>query len=141
MTIKDGDIFKIKYEHIKRTWCRHNIVIAREQKDGSVYLIDTYWGSGDGSYRPEDLEGKTEYIGNIHEYRDAYPREFEQFGEGERFFIPMGGGGERRLVKKSATPDKELIRRQLETEIEDLKKKNEWNERGIVEKTKELSAL
>lgn len=145
MNIRPGDIFKIKYEHITQTWCRHNIVIAREQHDGTIMLVDTYWGSGrsefGGVYTHADLEGKADFIGNLDEYRIAHDREFDQYSQEDRFYIPQGGGGEMRLVKKAATPSKDLVKQQLASEIDSLKHRIEWDKRTLAEKEAELAAI
>jgi hypothetical protein len=128
-------------------WCRHGILKA-EESNGRIVLRDTYWGLGSDTirYYPDDLDGKIEFAIDLTNARKVGREEFERFREGDRLFIPIGGGSEQCWVSGSAMPDSELVESQHRRWIEEAKvsidaaKRNlAWREREYSEWKQSLS--
>lgn len=86
--------------------CREGVAIVVERKDQSLYLIDTFWGSGTDAHVLSETEvANAELRFNTGEYRelehnenrDGIPREYwqeipSQHGLQKRRFVEVGAG-------------------------------------------------
>lgn len=76
MKIKENDYFTFRYDTDSYTgvgdpyWCFDGRLVAKKNKDGSIFLEDTYWGSGNNrTFTVEEVSklGKIEFVCNLDE--------------------------------------------------------------------------
>lgn len=116
-------------------WCRHGLVVIRNigtTEKPDLVAVDTYWGyePNHGAlernfYQAEKVKDKLEFIIDLSACRNSNEHEFQQYEEGDRAYIPMGGGSARWLVRRDAKPSIDLQLRQLNAEAEAEKRKIE----------------
>ena len=145
-TYKRGDVFKLhpkSYDYLDN-WCRHNIFIWDDERDK---FVDTYWGILDSNSKKYDRE-KLDKLGelvnlnlNIFDMESAYERDFEEYESKDKLYIPMGGGSEKRLVRKGATKSKKLEIELLEHEISELESDIKWKQHSLENKREQLDLL
>lgn len=99
--LRAGDV--VRYEPESR-WCRDGYAIARERRDGSLVLFETYWSSGgdDNIVAPDVYE----VLFNLGDYEEKPAYVWETFAAADRQYIPKHSGYRTvHLVRKGATPD------------------------------------
>jgi hypothetical protein len=107
-----------------RGWCRHGLLLVEESRDGRLVLRDTYWSGhsmDDTLWKPEQLEGRIEFVLDLSNARKTNRHEFDRFREEDRAYIPMGGHREECWVRKDAEPDPALVEDQIRCEVETAK--------------------
>lgn len=125
--IKENALYKYKKGE---GWCKHGIVYTVRDMKGNLWAIDTYdgidvrrafYGDKTRYLINKDIdENDLEYIMDMEDVRIVTKREFEQYDEKDRFFIPMGTRHEKYIVNKNAKPNKDLQIAQLKHEIKSL---------------------
>ena len=128
MTWKDGDIVRYNSE---RTHARHGIARVHVA-GGSTWAFDTYWGLDELDYGSVSMDclDPNNILGNIYEFetRCQYPYEYDDFADGDRFYLPVGGGSAQHWIRKGAQPVMTQVRDRLLYGIE--------TERAAVESAK-----
>jgi hypothetical protein len=124
--LSSGSAVEIKTGHLYhypegRGWCRHGLLRAEERRDGSLILVDTYWGSAQDFPRnwhtPEEVAGKVEFMLDLSNAKQVYREEFDRYKDKDRAYIPIGGGREQLWVRKDAKPNPALIEDQLRAKL------------------------
>ena len=125
-------------------WCRHGLVKIVQNNAGKQFAVDTYWNdwSSNGTYWPvEEVQDRLEFIINLDECHTTTRREWEQYADSDKTYIPAGGRSEKFLVRKSAKPVLTKQVEQLEGEIRSLRSTIEHSIHQIARKEQEISEL
>lgn len=112
--VRPGDV--VKYEPASN-WCRDGYAIAKQERDGSVVLTDTYWTSSSGGDTIDAETTPFEFLFNLADYEEKRIGEWEKYAPADRRYIPKHAGYHTvHLVRKGATPD-------LSTQIENARER------------------
>lgn len=125
------------------TLCRHNLLIASKNSEGEFLFVDTYWSNrrGSGTYSFKNIKDRIEFVFNMNHAQYVSKREWDEYDEIDKSYIPIGGREERWLVDDRA---EKLIDRQilmLENDIMNLEHSIISRQNTLERKKKELSIL
>ena len=125
-----------------RTWCRHNLLIAHKENNEFIFT-DTYWGNGSEStnYKFNDIKNQIEFVFDLNHSLEVHEKEYYQYDEKDRFFIPMGAHSKEHLVDSRSKKSKTNIIELLEYTIEDKKRDIEILNRNIERHTSDLKNI
>lgn len=118
-------------------WCKHNILIAHK-KDNDWIFKDTYWTSEPTKYKFEDIKDRIKFAFDLNHSKEVHEKEFNQYNEKDKFWIPIGGNSEKHLIDTRATKSKNNIIELLEYAIEDKKRDIEILNNNIKRHTSDL---
>ena len=121
-------------------WCKHNILIAHK-KDNEWTFADTYWTSEPTKYKFEDIKDRIKFEHDLTYLVEVHEKEFNQYDEKDRFWIPIGGDSEKHLIDSRATKSKTNIIKLLEYAIEDKQRDIEILNRNIERHTTDLKNI
>lgn len=140
MKIIENGLYELKDGH---GWCRHGLVRIKRTETRGLIAVDTYWGDcGAADWYPVgEVERRLRFVIDLGRCRPSTRREWEQYEDADRAYIPVGGGSEKFLVAEDARPSPVRQAEQLRAEIAHLQSEIEWDRRELARKERELSQL
>jgi len=143
--IIEGGLYRLLEETGKplETWCRHNLLKAVKTHEKGLRFVDTYWdGSiGTGIYSFNDVASRLVYLFDLTYARNVSKREWMEYSEKDRTYIPIGGRQESWLIDRRAEKSKVCIISMLEDDIAHLESMIKINQRELSAKKKALDGL
>lgn len=127
--VKSGDVLR----YGRSEWAYHGIAIVSEKGDA----WDTYTGPNRGNIfrsalSPTQIEA-AEFLGNLDEFTTATPYPFcwDDYGDEDTIFIPVGSYREMRYVRKDAKPSSEKCLYRVDSKLQSAKWSVESAQRDI----------
>lgn len=130
--IKLGDVYRFSYnakyeiEIFMPYHCFDGILFVKQKSDGSLYLEDTYWGSGSDN-RIFTLEkaleqGTLTFICNINDIELCYEHDYKYYDSSDLFNLSHQHGCCKRFFKrKGAVRSSKIMEENLKKQIEERK--------------------
>ena len=91
--IKEGDVFDFCYNQETREklfdpyWCFDGQLITKKDRDGKLYLADTYWSSDNKTFELKEInkQGTLKFICNLNEIKEIEEWERDYYADDDIF--------------------------------------------------------
>jgi len=121
-------------------WCKHNILIARKD-DHDWRFYDTYWADGHTNYPFDEVKDRITFLFDLKGSKEVKSKEYDQYEEEDKFFIPDGGHDKSYLIKAGAEKSRAIIINLFESKIENIKSEIESLQRNLEWKKETLEEI
>ena len=149
--MKENDVYKWHYNSNRKDisyHCREGLAVVKKDKNGKLYLADTYWGIGDSSGRvfySDDPEIDIEYYTNLDEIELSGNDIDRYYNEKDIFVLTRQHGCCNscvyRYIRKGAKRDKEVMENHIKASIVELESGIRYKLNAIENKKRLLSKL
>lgn len=149
--IKTGDVFSFRYNeeyvntHHSPYHCFDGQLIANvDDNGGDVYLIDTYWSSGNKTFTLDKAlkEGTLKFRFNINDVVNCYESDKAYYKDTDIFDFSYQHGCHKRFVrKKDAKRDKAVMLKSLRNVIQELESQLRYTEIDLTDAKKTMKDI
>lgn len=153
MEIKLNDVYKFRYnekylkELFEPYWCFDGQLIVKQNKNGELYLQDTYWGFNGGECKVFTLKqvlerGELTFICNLDEVEECKEYDLKYYDDNDLFDLSYQHGRYKLYFKrKEAKKSPEKMRNVIEIKIETAEHEILWQQRLIEQLKEKLNEL
>lgn len=141
MDIKLNDVYRFRYK-IYKAWCFDGKLIVRKDKNGNLYLQDTYWGFNSNENKSFTLEqaleeGYLTFLCNLDEVEECTVFDLDYYADEDLFNLSYQHGFYKLYYKrKGAVKSPEKMKNVLMQKIKSTEEDIEWSQ-GRLKRLKE----
>ena len=153
MDIKLNDVYRFDYnkkylkELFEPYWCFDAQLIVKQNKNGELYLQDTYWGFNDNGGKVFTLKqilerGELTFICNLDEVEECEKNDLQYYDDNDLFDLSYQHGCYKFYVKrKGAKKSPEKMKKAIEIKIKSAEREILWQQSSIEQLKEKLNKL
>ena len=146
--MKENDVYKWRYKNNKSMHCREGLAVVKKDKDGKLYLTDTFWSVGDNSgyiFYPDNPKIDLECYTNLDEIELSGDDADKYYNEKDVFVLTRQHGCCNscvyKYIRKGAKRSKEVMEKYIKDSITELENNIRYELSKIENKKRLLSKL